>query len=140
VAGTFDLAMGGTINGHGIFDIASTTLNVQGGSVFAGVLSNPYHLGALPTTVEFEFPIPASSTGTIDVEIATKLQGTIPKHWTLDVTGGPVTASSSGNNGTLGWEANVQLIFRSDAPACPRCRKLARRFSVETCSERPAGG
>jgi hypothetical protein len=109
-AGVFDLATGGTISNHGIFDYATTTLDLDGGTVTAGVLTNPYHLAAGPSTVEFESPMPAGSTGTIDVEIQTTLRGKIPKHWTVNFTGGSITAVSSGNNGTLNWGASAQLL------------------------------
>ena len=108
-AGVFDLATGGTINNRGIFDYASTTLNIDGGTVTAGALTNPYHLGAGISTVVFEHPMPAGATGTIDVEIPTTLQGVIPKHWTINVTAGSVTAVSSGNDGTLNWGASAEL-------------------------------
>ena len=109
-AGVFDLASGGTISNHGIFDYAGTTLNLDGGTVTAGVLTNPYHLGAGPSTVVFGHPVPAGATGTIDVEIPTTLVGVIPKRWTINVTAGSVTAVGSGNDGTLDWGTSTELI------------------------------
>jgi hypothetical protein len=111
-AGTFELATGGSIVNHGTFNIASTTLDVEGGSALGEPLSNPYHLGESPTTLEFASPPAPSSRGTVDIEIQTGLDGVVPSHWALDVGAGPVTATpGSGNDGTLNWEAGVGLTL-----------------------------
>ncbi len=111
-SGIFDLDTGGTIDNGGDFSIDGTTLNVQGGSVLGQPPSVLYHLGAQPATVRFEPPGPAGSTGTIDVGMPVTLYGVVPEHWTLDIVGGPgpaLTASHSGNNGTLIWGSSAPL-------------------------------
>ncbi len=88
-AGVFELAAGGTIDNRGGFSIDGTTLDVHGGSVLGQPPSVLYHLGAQPAVVRFEPPVPAGSSGTIDIGMPVTLYGVIPRHWTLDVVGGP---------------------------------------------------
>jgi hypothetical protein len=108
-SGTFDLEPSGSVINLGAFDIAGTTLDVLGGSLHGNPGSNPYHLGALPTTVEFAPTLTTGSSGGIDAEITTRIVGVIPRRWVLRVTSQTVTATSSGNDGTLIWAGSGEL-------------------------------
>jgi hypothetical protein len=103
----FVLAKGGTIRAQGSFGIAEGSIfDVDGGSVTAGVatvLSGP--------TISFGKHLPSVSKGTIDITSSADLRGVIPKHWTLDVSGGSVTASNSGNNGKFLWDHDDNSTF-----------------------------
>lgn len=106
---TFDLKPAGRVFNHGEFDFAGMTLNAQGGSLLGVPVSNPYHLGAQPSRVNF-FPAPPGSKGSLDIEIPTTIAGVVPAGWLLDVTGGGLTAGAgSGNRGTVDWAANTSL-------------------------------
>jgi len=113
----FVLANGGTIQARGSFGIANdSTFEVEGGSVTSGVPTSTQYLGLGAPTVEFGTHLPSLSKGTIDITSSGYLRGVIPKHWALDVTGGSVTASNSGNNGTFLWDHDDNSTF-SDATA-----------------------
>jgi hypothetical protein len=101
----FVLAPGGTIDAQGTFGIANvSTFDVEGGSVTAGAPTSTQFLGQSAPTIRFATDLPPTSKGTIDVTNNAFLQGVIPKHWALDVSGGSVTASNSGNEGTFLWD------------------------------------
>jgi hypothetical protein len=68
---------------------------------------------AAPTIV-FGTHLPSSSKGTIDITSSAYLRGVIPKHWALELRGGSVTASDSGNDGTFLWDHDDNSTF-SDA-------------------------
>jgi hypothetical protein len=70
--------------------------------------------GGNSPTVSFATHLPSASKGTIDVTGSAELRGVIPRHWALDVSGGSVTASGSGNNGTFLWDHDDNSTF-SDA-------------------------
>jgi hypothetical protein len=111
----FVLAKGGTIKAHGGFGIANaSTFEVEGGSVTAGVATSTQYLGLSEPTIVFGTHLPPLSKGTIDITDSAYLRGVIPKHWALDVSGGSVTASSAGNNGTFLWDHDDNSTF-SDA-------------------------
>ena len=111
----FVLAKGGTIKAQGGFGIANeSTFDVEGGSVTAGVPTSTQFLGLSEPTIEFGTHLPSVSKGTIDITSSADLRGFIPKHWALDVSGGSVTASNSGNNGKFLWDHDDNSTF-SDA-------------------------
>ncbi len=111
----FVLAPGGTIAAHGNFGIANaSTFDVEGGSVTAGVPTSTQFLGLSQPTIKFGANLPNVSKGTIDITSSANLQGVIPKHWALDVSGGSVAASNSGNKGTFLWDHDDNSTF-SDA-------------------------
>jgi hypothetical protein len=113
----FVLGKGGTIQARGSFGIANgSTFEVEGGSVSSGTPTSTQYLGLGAPTVEFGTHLPSLSKGTIDITSSGYLRGVIPKHWALDVTGGSVTASNSGNNGTFLWDHDDNSTF-SDATA-----------------------
>jgi hypothetical protein len=113
----FVLAKGGTIEAKGVFGIANdSTFDVEGGSVTQGEATSTQYLGLGAPTIEFGAHLPSLSKGTIDIASSGYLRGVIPKHWALDVTGGSVTASNSGNNGTFLWDHDDNSTF-SDATA-----------------------
>ena len=110
-AGVFDLAAGGTIDNRGV---SSSTGRP---STSKGLGPGPAALGPLPPgrparRREVRSPGTGGVEGAIDIGIPVTLYGVVPKHWTLDVVGGPgptLTASHSGNNGTIIWGANAPL-------------------------------
>jgi len=108
----FVLAKGGTIKAQGGFGIANeSTFEVEGGSVAAGVPTSTQFLGLSEPTIDFGTHLPSVSQGTIDITSSADLQGVIPKHWALDVSGGSVTASNSGNNGKFLWDHDDNSTF-----------------------------
>jgi adhesin HecA-like repeat protein len=111
----FVLAPGGTIDAKGSFGIANeSTFDVEGGSVTAGVPTSTQYLGLSEPTIKFGAGLASVSKGTIDITSSADLQGVIPEHWALDVSGGSVTASNSGNEGTFLWDHDNNSTF-SDA-------------------------
>jgi hypothetical protein len=111
----FVLAKGGTIKARGGFGISNeSTFEVEGGSVTAGVPTSTQYLGQSEPTIEFGTHLPSVSKGTIDITSSADLRGVIPKHWKLDLSGGSVTASNSGNNGKFLWDHDDNSTF-SDA-------------------------
>jgi hypothetical protein len=59
--------------------------------------------------VTFAASVPDSSAGTVDFGIGLTLSGVVPKKWVIDNISGiapALTASRSGNNGTIIWGAN----------------------------------
>ena len=111
----FVLAKGGTIRARGGFGIANaSTFEVEGGSVTSGVPTSTQYLGLSAPTIVFGTHLPSSSKGTIDITSSAYLRGVIPKHWALDLSGGSVTASNSGNDGTFLWDHDDNSTF-SDA-------------------------
>ncbi|MGD0809185.1 MAG: hypothetical protein ABSA91_05675 [Acidimicrobiales bacterium] len=111
----FVLAKGGTIKARGVFGIANaSTFEVEGGSVAAGVPTSTQYLGLSAPTIEFGAHLPSPSKGTIDITSSAYLRGVIPKHWALEVSGGSLMASNSGNNGTFLWDHDDNSTF-SDA-------------------------
>jgi hypothetical protein len=111
----FVLAPGGTIDAQGSFGIANeSTFDVEGGSVIAGEATSTQFLGLSEPTIKFAADLPSTSKGTIDITSSADLQGIIPRHWALDVSGGSVTASNSGNEGTFLWDHDDNSTF-SDA-------------------------
>jgi hypothetical protein len=111
----FVLAPGGTIEAQGSFGIANeSTFDVEGGSVSVGVPTSTQYLGLSQPTIKFGTDLPSVSKGTIAITSSAYLQGVIPKHWALDVRGGSVTASNSGNEGTFLWDHDDNSTF-SDA-------------------------
>ncbi len=108
----FVLAKGGTIKARGGFGIANdSTFEVEGGSVAAGVPTSTQFLGLSEPTIDFGTHLPSVSKGTIDITSSADLRGVIPKHWELDVSGGSVTASNSGNNGKFLWDHDDNSTF-----------------------------
>jgi hypothetical protein len=111
----FVLAKGGTIQANGGFGIANGSIfDVEGGSVTSGVPTSTQYLGSAAPTIEFGTHLSSLSKGTIDVTSSAELRGVIPKHWALELSGGSVTASGSGNNGTFLWDHDDNSTF-SDA-------------------------
>jgi hypothetical protein len=111
----FVLAKGGTIEAKGGFGIANdSTFLVEGGSVTSGVPASTQYLGSAAPTIEFGTPLSSLSKGTIEITSSAYLRGVIPKHWALELSGGSVTASDSGNNGTFLWDHDDNSTF-SDA-------------------------
>jgi hypothetical protein len=105
----FVLAKGGTVQvqAEGGFSLANGSIfDVDGGSVTAGVAT-----GGNDPTISFASHLPSLSKGTIDITGSAYLRGVIPKHWALDVSGGSVTASASGNNGTFLWDHDDNSTF-----------------------------
>jgi hypothetical protein len=111
---TFVLPIGGAIDViTGTFNIANySTFDMDGGSVTTGILHTNQFLGAAAPTFNFAAHVPAGSTGTIDDVNGGALHGVIPKHWTVEVTGGSLTASpGSGNAGTLEYNTNNSVLL-----------------------------
>jgi hypothetical protein len=108
----FVLAKGGTIHAQGGFGIANgSTFDVEGGSVTQGEATSTQYLGLSAPTIEFGTHLPSLSKGTIDVTSSAYLRGVIAKHWALDLSGGSVIASNSGNNGTFLWDHDDNSTF-----------------------------
>ncbi len=117
LAGTFILDTGGTLRAAGALDIAGSTFEVEGGTVASGVLVSPYRLGVAPTAIAFGKGLPASSRGTIDVEVPTTLSGVVPKGWSLDLTASVTATRGAGNAGAIGWTAAADnATFVDSAP------------------------
>jgi hypothetical protein len=111
----FVLAKGGTIKAEGTFGIANdSTFDVEGGSITQGVATSTQFLGLSAPTIEFGTHLASLSKGTIDITSSAYLRGVIAKHWAIDVSGGSVMASNSGNNGTFLWDHDDNSTF-SDA-------------------------
>ena len=59
--------------------------------------------------------LPASSSGSVQLGLATTLTGVIPKRWVVALVSGPgpsITAINSGNDGTLDWGGNASLTAK----------------------------
>jgi hypothetical protein len=108
-AGTLVLDRGGLIEDRGSFDIGGTVLELDGGSIKGKPPSNPYHLGSGTTTLDFVAPSDVASSGTLDVQTLTDVQGQVPAHWQLDVTGGGLAVDSVVNGGTIEWATSSPL-------------------------------
>ncbi len=115
-ASVFELGPDGTIDAPGDFDIANaSTFDVLGGSVTAGTLVTGQFLGQAPSTIEFAPTLPAGSKGRIDIATSSNLHGVIPKHWTINNTGGSIFASNAGNAGTFVWSSGIDDSTFSDS-------------------------
>jgi hypothetical protein len=85
---------------------------MKGGLVTSGVLRTSQFLGDAAPTFNFASPIPSTSSGTIVDINGGALNGVIPKHWSVDVVGGSITASSgAGNAGTLEYHTDNSVLL-----------------------------
>jgi fibronectin-binding autotransporter adhesin len=117
VGGTFVLDTGGTLRAAGELDIAGSTFEVAGGTVAAGVLVSPYRLGVAATALSFGKNLPASSQGTIDVQVPATLSGVVPKGWTLDLSASITATRGAGNAGAIGWASTAgNATFTDSGP------------------------
>jgi hypothetical protein len=114
LAGTFVLDTGGTMQAVGVLDIAGSTFEVRGGAVTSGVLTSPYRLGLGPSAISFAAGVPASSTGTIEVQVPTTLSGIVAKGWTLALSSSVTAQPGSGNAGTIDWTPATDNATFSD--------------------------
>ena len=113
----FQLPVGGTVSvtPGGEFDVANeSTFDIEGGSAKGRVVTGQF-LGQGPATVEFAANLPGASQGTVYIATTADLKGVIAKHWTVDNTGGSISASGSGNAGTFVMEPGLDDAALSDA-------------------------
>jgi hypothetical protein len=110
---TFILPPSGKINAIGTFNIANfCTFAMKGGSVTAGVLRTSQFLGDTAPTFNFAPSIPSTSAGTIVDTNGGALNGVIPKHWSIQVIGGSLTATpGSGNAGVLEYHTDNSVLL-----------------------------
>jgi hypothetical protein len=115
LAGTFVLDTGGTMRAAGALDIAGSTFEIRGGAVTSGVLTSPYRLGVGASTISFGAGLPASSKGTIEVQVPTTLSGIVPQGWTLALSSSVTAQPGSANAGTIAWTAATDDASFSDS-------------------------
>ena len=134
LAGTFILDTGGTMRAAGALDIAGSTFEIHGGSVASGVLTSPYRLGVAPTAVTFAAGLPASSHGTIELQVASTLSGVVPKGWALAASSSIAAERGSGNAGTIEWAPDSGNSTFTDSATFRNSgtfRDLAKGFSQQ---------